>query len=223
MKQTLLFSLLALLPVGAWADTYQDPETKVNYEYTVGQSEASVKAGSSSAGSPDATGVIAILAAFTVDGNEYSVTRIGNYAFCNCSGLTSVTIPESVTFIGYRAFYNCSGLTEVRSFIVKPFNINTSVFSNASQATLYVPIGTKAKYEATDGWKEFANIVEMDLDPTDGGEVSYGEGGSIDGETDLSGTVVDNMFYSIGTDAGGYSAEEGCIVITQKRATNRWS
>ena len=144
------------------------------------------------------------------------MTSIGRSAFYECSGLTSVTIPESVTFIGYRAFYNCSGLTEVRSFIVKPFTISTYVFSNASQATLYVPIGTKAKYEATDGWKEFANIVEMDLDPTDGGEVSYGEGGSINGETDLSGTVVNNMYYSIGTDAGGYSAEEGCIVITRE-------
>ena len=29
-------------------------------------------------------------------------------------------------------------------------------------ATLYVPVGTKAKYEATEGWKEFKNIVEMD-------------------------------------------------------------
>ena len=39
-----------------------------------------------------------------------SVTSIGNYAFCNCSGLTSVTIPDSVTSIGDSAFKNCSGL-----------------------------------------------------------------------------------------------------------------
>ena len=42
-----------------------------------------------------------------------SVTSIGSYAFCNCSGLTSVTIPNSVTSIGYDAFCNCSGLTSV--------------------------------------------------------------------------------------------------------------
>ena len=42
----------------------------------------------------------------------YSVTSIGNYAFYNCSGVTSVTIPNSVTSIGDKAFYNCS-LTSV--------------------------------------------------------------------------------------------------------------
>ena len=42
-----------------------------------------------------------------------SVTSIGNYAFYGCSGLTSVTIPDSVTSIGDYAFCNCSGLTSV--------------------------------------------------------------------------------------------------------------
>ena len=42
-----------------------------------------------------------------------SVTSIGNEAFCWCSGLTSVTIPNSVTRIGHVAFGGCSGLTSV--------------------------------------------------------------------------------------------------------------
>ncbi len=42
-----------------------------------------------------------------------SVTSIGNVAFSDCSGLTSITIPDSVTSIGNSAFYNCSGLTSV--------------------------------------------------------------------------------------------------------------
>lgn len=42
-----------------------------------------------------------------------SVTSIGDYAFENCKGLTSVTIPNSVTSIGICAFYDCSGLTYV--------------------------------------------------------------------------------------------------------------
>ena len=46
-----------------------------------------------------------------IDG--YPVTSIGEYAFCDCTGLTSVTIPNSVTTICRKAFYGCSGLTSI--------------------------------------------------------------------------------------------------------------
>ena len=42
-----------------------------------------------------------------------SVTSIGNGAFGDCSGLTSVTIPNSVTSIGNSAFWGCIGLTSI--------------------------------------------------------------------------------------------------------------
>lgn len=41
---------------------------------------------------------------------EYAVTYINSYAFCNCSDLTSIIIPESVTYISGYAFSNCSQL-----------------------------------------------------------------------------------------------------------------
>ncbi|MBQ7258407.1 MAG: leucine-rich repeat domain-containing protein [Paludibacteraceae bacterium] len=43
----------------------------------------------------------------------YSVTSIGDHAFAECTGLTSVTIPNSVTSIGTEAFRFCTGLTSV--------------------------------------------------------------------------------------------------------------
>ena len=42
-----------------------------------------------------------------------SVTSIGNYAFADCTGLTSIIIPNSVTSIGDYAFYGCTGLTSI--------------------------------------------------------------------------------------------------------------
>jgi len=42
-----------------------------------------------------------------------SVTRIGDSAFEDCTGLTSITIPNSVTSIGDWAFHHCTGLTSI--------------------------------------------------------------------------------------------------------------
>ena len=46
-----------------------------------------------------------------IDGKK--VIRIGDYAFSDCTELTSVTIPDSVTDIRWRAFYNCVSLKSV--------------------------------------------------------------------------------------------------------------
>ena len=90
-----------------------------------------------------------------------SVTSIGQYAFSACSGLTSVTIPSSVTSIGNRAFDDCSSLTSVTVENPVPVSITSDTFSNRYNATLYVPAGSKADYEAAAYWKEFNKIVEL--------------------------------------------------------------
>ena len=59
------------------------------------------------------TGSVVIPESVVCNGKAYSITSIGREAFAFCSGLTSITIPNSVTSIGNCAFYNCSGLTSV--------------------------------------------------------------------------------------------------------------
>ena len=78
-----------------------------------------------------------------------SVTTIGMNAFSYCTGLTLVTIPESVTEIGYEAFDGCSGLT-----IIIPNSVTTigeyafldvkQVLYNGSATD--APWGAKARY-----------------------------------------------------------------------------
>ena len=89
-------------------------------------------------------------------------TSIGKYAFQNLNALTSFVIPESVTNIGVGAFSGCSNLTFLHSNI--PADKLTALEDNSlfqTNCTLYVPEGAKEKYEATNGWKNFTNIVEL--------------------------------------------------------------
>ncbi|MBQ0074283.1 MAG: leucine-rich repeat protein [Prevotella sp.] len=60
-----------------------------------------------------------------------TLTSIGSYAFCNCSGLTSVTIPNSLTSIGLCAFAGCSGLINTEfSSIESLCKINFGTLAN---------------------------------------------------------------------------------------------
>jgi len=56
------------------------------------------------------TGAVTIPATVTYNGKTFNVVSIGEYAFRDCSQLTSVTIPNSVKTIKNSAFYNCSQL-----------------------------------------------------------------------------------------------------------------
>ena len=75
----------------------------INYDLVVKARQATVIQKSSGKYS----GEVVIPESVEHEGAAYSVTSIGDNAFYKCSGLTSVTIPNSVTSIGNRAFDGC--------------------------------------------------------------------------------------------------------------------
>ena len=91
-----------------------------------------------------------------------SVTSIKNKTFQGCNNITSVTIPRNVSNIDYAAFQGCKCLASVTSHIQNPFSTGSLAFESIpSDATLYVPAGTKSKYQDLADWNRFTNIQEV--------------------------------------------------------------
>ena len=89
------------------------------------------------------SGSVVIPSTVTYGGTTYSVTSIGGGAFSGCSGLTSVTIPNSVTSIGNMAFYGC-GLTTLNFNAIdcqdfeEYYDYNYCTFSGTSLTTVNI-------------------------------------------------------------------------------------
>ena len=110
MKKQVLLLIMMVLPMVACAyDAYIDG---IYYNFNSGEKTAYVTS-NIKVFLNNYSGDIIIPNEVTYNGEKYSVTSIGGYAFSGCSGLTSVTIPNSVTSIGSSAFMNCSGLTSL--------------------------------------------------------------------------------------------------------------
>jgi len=87
------------------------------------------------------------------------VTSIGQYAFSNCLGLTSVTIGDSVTSIGDRAFAFCTSLSFITSNPITPPTLGANVFYDVPESsTVYVPCESVPVYKTNRDWMVFSNF-----------------------------------------------------------------
>ena len=79
------------------------------------------------------------------EGVNYTVTAISSMAFENCTGLDSVTIPNSVTIISDGSFKGCDNLTEiyVQSDNAKYTSENGILFSKDKKTLMRYPAGKK--------------------------------------------------------------------------------
>lgn len=105
------------------------------------------------------------------------VTSIGQVAFQG-TAVETISLPASLETLGLRAFDKCSNLKSIYVYGI-PTCISQTVKSTGQiiysfdedafkTATLYVPAGKKADYQAQECWKNFTKIEEFDptSDPT---------------------------------------------------------
>ena len=90
------------------------------------------------------------------------ITSLANWTFDNCPALESVSLPSTLTSLGSWVFDNCSNLESITVLNPTPATVGSDVFRGISDAaTLYVPRGATAAYEADEKWSVIPNIAEI--------------------------------------------------------------
>lgn len=100
-----------------------------------------------------------------VNNISYSGTDIGTI-----SSLNKVIISKGVSSL-YEVFQYCSNIETVICYNEEPVNAY-NCWPTANYCTLYVPKGSKEKYESDDNWNSFSRIIEMEAN------VNYDDVGS---------------------------------------------
>ena len=105
---TLLLSMAGITAAAHDIEAENEDGVTIYYVWTNDKTALSVSyQGSSYNYSNEYSGNVVIPESIIYNGTSYPVTGIGASAFYECSGLTSVTIPNSVTSIGEGAFLAC--------------------------------------------------------------------------------------------------------------------
>ncbi len=143
------------------------------------------------------------------DSETYTVTTIGERAFSECYGLTSVTIPNSVTSIGDKAFFNCGSLTSV-TIPSSVTTISNSTFSGCIGLTsVTIPSSvTTIGNSAFDSCRSLTSVTIPSL-VTSIGEYTFCDCRS------LTSVTIPNSVTSI-----GYGAFSGCSGLTSVTIPN---
>ena len=142
-----------------------------------------------------------------------SVVSIGDYVFYGCNGLTSITIPSGVTSIGASAFSGCSGLTSI-AIGNGVINIGTSAFYGCNGLTSIIVEEENTKYHSKDNCliDTEAKILMLGCQnsviPNDGSVTSIGSS-AFSGCSGLMSVTIPDSVTSIGS-----SAFSGCSGLT---------
>lgn len=112
LRKALLVFILTALPSAIWTyDVYHAYVNGIYYDLDTKNKIASVTYKDDKFNYY--IGNVTIPEEIEYNSAKYSVTKIEDLAFNGCTGLTSITIPNSVTSIGDYAFDGCTGLTSI--------------------------------------------------------------------------------------------------------------
>ena len=95
--------------------------------------------------------------------SDGSVTSIGDWAFCGCDSLTSITIPDSVTSLGSYAFYDCDRLDSV-TIPNSVTSIGYEAFSDCNSLAS-VTIGAGVTSIGDDAFSNCGSLASIIVDP----------------------------------------------------------
>ena len=102
---------------------------------------------------------VTIPSTVTISGKEYTVTSIREWAFAECSSLTSIEIPSGVTYIGNSAFQGCTSLTSIYCYAENIPGVMPYMFSGCpSDMVIYVPAISVNAYKTTLPWGYYTII-----------------------------------------------------------------
>ena len=143
-----------------------------------------------------------------------SVTSIGERAFSDRKGLTSITIPNSVTSIGESAFNDCTGLTSV-TIPNSVTSISSDAFSSCSNLTsVTIPNSvTSIDYRAFSSCSSLTSITI----PNSVTSIGFGAFSSCTG---LTSVTIPNSVTSIGSDAFSYCSNLTSMTVRIEEPIN---
>lgn len=108
------------------------------------------------------SGVIAVPAEVTFEGQRYTVTAIGERAFSGCSTIRMITLPKTITEIGPYAFYGCAGINEPVIIGENVKSIGASAFYGCLQIPEVVFKARKCEFMGGSmGSSVFGNCVKL--------------------------------------------------------------
>ena len=150
------------------------------------------------------------------------------YLFSGCSNLRTLYLGSGFTsssdVLCEEAFADCQSLSKVVFTGDIPASINSEFFKGVGTADAPAKLDVPEQFEANFAAKFNGNMFyggyfilrETIVPNAEDGSKDYSSGNSeIDEMTDLNGTIIGNVYYSIAPGDGGYNSAEGCLVVSK--------